>query len=292
MLPNSNGRETRSSTRGREPRNEDSKEVVDPNEESKVVNQDQLDPPADALSSAGSQAQAAAQTAAAAQVQAQAAAQAGAAAQTQAQAVASPSASMPPPAARPPANQVVLSPAAVQQLFSPQGEKISSLVKRIVALTHGNFAAWLKALNGIAYYRRWDKSRLMNTNFTWDQVEEDDPISNQQRRDAFWVLTSSMPHGTDFYHLQTRQTGVEEGDANELYKKVIRIFLAKNPHNRGALRKQFYNLSMASTKLDVSRFAAKVVQTAGDLQKIGARLEDDETVTCFLDGLSKNLMIL
>jgi hypothetical protein len=122
-----------------------------------------------------------------------------------------------------------------------------------VTLTHGNFAAWLKALNGIAYYRRWDKSRLMNTNFTWDQVEEDDPISNQQRRDAFWVLTSSMPHGTDFYHLQT---GVEEGDANELYKKVIRIFLAKNPHNRGALRKQFYNLSMASTKLDVSRFAA------------------------------------
>ena len=30
-----------------------------------------------------------------------------------------------------------------------------------------------------------------------------------------------------------------------------------------------------------------MVQTAGDLQKIGARLEDDETVTCFLDGLSK-----
>jgi hypothetical protein len=122
--------------------------------------------------------------AAAAQVQAQAAAQSAAAAQIQAQAVASPSASMPPPAARPPANQVVLSPAAIQQLFSPQGEKISSLVKRIVTLTHGNFAAWLKALNGIAYHRRWDKSRLMNTNFTWDQVEEDDPISNQQRRDA------------------------------------------------------------------------------------------------------------
>ena len=256
MLPNSNGRATRaSSSRGRtaEQRND---EKDNENEES---DQDQVAgnvPPVDA------QAQAAAHPAAAPQAQAGAL----------------------PPAPMPPPDQVVLSRAAVQQLFVPQSEKISSLVKRIVTLAHGNFSAWHKALNGIAYYRRWDKSRVMNTNYTWDQIEEDDPHLNQQRRDAFWVLTSSMPHGTDFYHLQT---GIEEGDANELYKKVIRIFLAKNPQNRGELRKQFYNLSMASTKLDVSRFAAKVVQTAGDLQKIGAQLEDDETVTRFLDGLSK-----
>ena len=268
MLPNSNGRATRaSSSRGRtaEQRN-DGKD--NENEES---DQDQVAgnvPPVDA------QAQAAAPPAAA--PQAQAAAPPAAAPQAQAGAL--------PPAPMPPPDQVVLSRAAVQQLFVPQSEKISSLVKRIVTLAHGNFSAWHKALNGIAYYRRWDKSRVMNTNYTWDQIEEDDPHLNQQRRDAFWVLTSSMPHGTDFYHLQT---GIEEGDANELYKKVIRIFLAKNPQNRGELRKQFYNLSMASTKLDVSRFAAKVVQTAGDLQKIGAQLEDDETVTRFLDGLSK-----
>ena len=193
MLPNSNGRETRSSTRGRDPRNEESKEVVDQTEESKEIIQDQqaqaaAEAQAQAAAEAQAQADAQADAQAAVQAQAQAAVQA-----VQAQAVAPPSAPMPPPAARPPSNQVVLSPAAVQQLFSPQGEKISSLVKRIVTLTHGNFAAWLKALNGIAYYRRWDKSRLMNTNFTWDQVEEDDPISNQQRRDAFWVLTSSIP---------------------------------------------------------------------------------------------------
>ena len=193
-------------------------------------------------------------------------------------------AAMPPPAARPAAARQDNQPIVVQHVLPPPGEKISTLVKNIVKLAHGNFSAWLKAINSIAYYRRWDKSLVMNPNHTWDKVEERDPGQNQQRRDAFWVLSNSLPYGSDFYHLQT---GVEEGDANELYKKVVRIFLAKNPQNRAELRKQFYNLTMGSTKLDVSRFAAKVVQTADDLQKIGARLEEDETTTRFLDGLSK-----
>ena len=106
-------------------------------------------------------------------------------------------------------------------------EKISTLTKNICKLAHGNFAAWQKAIDEIAYYRRWDKERLLNESFTWDQVEEQDPFVNQQRRDAFWVLTSSMPTGSDFYHLRT---GIKEGDANALYKKVIRTFLAKNGH--------------------------------------------------------------
>ena len=44
---------------------------------------------------------------------------------------------------------------------------------------------------------------------------------------------------------------------------------------------------MASTKLDVSRFAAKVVESATELRKIGATVEDDEINTVFLDGLSR-----
>ena len=169
-------------------------------------------------------------------------------------------------------------------LLQAPTEKISTLTKNIVKLAHGNFAAWHKAIDEIAYYRKWDKTRLLNENFTWDQVEEQDQIANQQRRDAYWVLTCSMPVGSDFYHLRT---GIVQGDANALYKKVIKLFLAKNPQNRGALRKQFNSITMASTRLDVSRFAAKVVEVATELRKIGAKVDDDEINTVFLDGLSR-----
>jgi hypothetical protein len=87
--------------------------------------QDQQDQSAVALPLAGSQDQAAAPSVAVAQ--------------DQAQAVALPSDSMPPPAPRPPNDQVVLSQATVRQIFSPQSEKISSLIKKIVTLAHGNF---------------------------------------------------------------------------------------------------------------------------------------------------------
>ena len=150
----------------------------------------------------------------------------------------------------------------------------------MATLQHGK----KQLIDEIAYYRRWNRTRLLNVNFTWDKQEEEDLLINQQRRDAFWVLTNSMPPGTDFYHLRT---GVTHGDANDLYKKVIRIFLAKNPQNRGELRRQFHSLTMASTRLDVSRFAAKVVESASELRKIGAKVDDDEINACFLDGLSK-----
>ena len=195
-----------------------------------------------------------------------------------------PIAAIPPNQEQAPANQEMAAQPGAPYFLHVPTEKISTLTKNICKLGHGNFAAWQKAIDEIAYYRRWDKERLLNETFTWDQVEERDPLVNQQRRDAFWVLTSSMPMGSDFYHLRT---GIKEGDANALYKKVIRIFLAKNPQNRGELRKQFHSLTMASTKLDVSRFAAKVVESATELRKIGAIVEDDEINTVFLDGLSR-----
>ena len=195
-----------------------------------------------------------------------------------------PIAAIPPNQEQVPANPVMAAQPGAPYFVHVPAEKISTLTKNICKLGHGNFAAWQKAIDEIAYYRRWDKERLLNETFTWDQVEEADPLVNQQRRDAFWVLTSSMPMGSDFYHLRT---GIQEGDANALYKKVIRIFLAKNPQNRGELRKQFHSLTMASTKLDVSRFAAKVVESATELRKIGATVEDDEINTVFLDGLSR-----
>ena len=46
---------------------------------------------------------------------------------------------------------------------------------------------------------------------------------------------------------------------------------------------------MASTKLNVTKFAAKVVQVAEDLEAVVGRLDPDEVVTRFLDGLSKKL---
>ena len=187
-----------------------------------------------------------------------------------------PIAAIPPNQEQAPANQEMAAQPGAPYFLHVPTEKISTLTKNICKLGHGNFAAWQKAIDEIAYYRRWDKERLLNETFTWDQVEERDPLVNQQRRDAFWVLTSSMPMGSDFYHLRT---GIQEGDANALYKKVIRIFLAKNPQNRGELRKQFHSLTMASTKLDVSRFAAKVVESATELRKIGAIVEDDEINT-------------
>jgi hypothetical protein len=44
---------------------------------------------------------------------------------------------------------------------------------------------------------------------------------------------------------------------------------------------------MASTKLNVTKFAAKVVQLAEDLEAVGGKLDQDEVVTRFLSGLSK-----
>ena len=184
----------------------------------------------------------------------------------------------------PPAFQGMAARQRAPYIYHVPTEKISTLTKNIVKLAHGNFAAWNKAIDEIAYYRKWDKTRLLNENFTWDQVEEQDPIANQQRRDAYWVLTCSMPVGSDFYHLRT---GIQKGDANALYKKVIKLFLAKNAQNRGELRKQFNSITMASTRLDVSRFAAKVVETATELRKIGGTVDDDEINTVFLDGLSR-----
>ena len=183
---------------------------------------------------------------------------------------------MPPPLPRPPEP-----PVAGQK--EPE-QQIHTLLKNIVKLTHNNFAAWLKAIHDIAYFRRWDRTRLLNEDYTWDFQEEENQVANGQRRDAYWVLTNSMPYGTDFNYLQT---GIRQGDANALYKKVLKVFRQKSSQNRAALRKQFYNLSMGSTRLNVTRFAAKIIQATIDLREIGAHVDDDEVVTRFLDGLAK-----
>ena len=137
---------------------------------------------------------------------------------------------MPPPPPRP------LEPPVAGQKEPEQ--QIHTLLKNIVKLTHNNFAAWLKAIHDIAYFRRWDRTRLLNEDYTWDFKEEENQVANGQRRDAYWVLTNSMPYGTDFNYLQT---GIRQGDANALYKKVLKVFRQKSSQNRAELRKQFYN---------------------------------------------------
>ena len=189
-----------------------------------------------------------------------------------------PQANMPPPAPRLPDPQA----AGQKEAESPQ--QIHTLLKNIVKLKHDNFSAWLKAIHDIAYFRRWDKTRLLNEDYTWDLNEEEDQTANGQRRDAYWVLTNSMPYGTDFNYLQT---GITQGDANALYKKVLKVVRQKSSQNRADLRRQFYNLSMGSTRLNVTRFAAKIIQSTIDLREIGAHVDDDEVVTRFLDGLAK-----
>ena len=158
---------------------------------------------------------------------------------------------------------------------------ITTLEKKLVTLTHGGFTAWHSALQDIAYYRNWDGSVL---NQPWNGQEETNAVLNQQRRDAYWVIMNTIPLGTDYHHLAT---GVTRGDANGLYKKIYKLFLESTAANRGEIRKKFYDLSMASTKLNVTKFAAKVVQVAQDLEAVGGRLDTDEVVTRFLDGLSK-----
>ena len=44
---------------------------------------------------------------------------------------------------------------------------------------------------------------------------------------------------------------------------------------------------MGSTRLNITRFAAKIIQATIDLREIGAQVDDDEVVTRFLDGLAK-----
>ena len=73
----------------------------------------------------------------------------------------------------------------------------------------------------------------MNEDYTWDFQEEENQVANGQRRDAYWVLTNSMPYGTDFNYLQT---GIRQGDANALYKKVLKVFRQKSSQNGGKWR--------------------------------------------------------
>ena len=80
---------------------------------------------------------------------------------------------------------------------------------------------------------------------------------------------------------------MKRGDAHALYTKIHKLFLEATAKNRGKIREEFYQLSMASTKLNVSKFAAKVVQLAEDLEAVGGKLDQDEVVTRFLSGLSK-----
>ena len=158
---------------------------------------------------------------------------------------------------------------------------IATLEKKLVILTHGNFTEWHTCLQDIAYYRNWADAVLHSP---WNGREETNEVLNQQRRDAYWVIKNTIPTRTDYHHLAT---GVTRGDAHALYTKIYRLFLKPTATNRGEIRKQFYALSMASTKLNVTKFAAKVVQVAEDLEAVGGKLDKDEVVTRFLDGLSK-----
>ena len=133
----------------------------------------------------------------------------------------------------------------------------------------------------IAYFRNWADCVL---HVPWDGREEANQAINQQRRDAYWVLKNSIPLRTDYHHLAT---GLKRGDAHALYTKIHKLFLKATAKNRGKIRKEFYNLSMASTKLNVTKFAAKVVQLAEDLEAVGGKLDQDEVVTRFLNGLAK-----
>jgi len=158
---------------------------------------------------------------------------------------------------------------------------ISTLDKKLVILTHGNFTEWHACIQDIAYFRNWADCVL---HVPWDGKEETNQAINQQRRDAYWVLKNSIPLRTDYHHLAI---GLKRGDAHALYTKIHKLFLEATAKNRGKIREEFYQLSMASTKLNVTKFAARVVQLAEDLEAVGGKLDQDEIVTRFLSGLSK-----
>ena len=158
---------------------------------------------------------------------------------------------------------------------------ISTLDKKLVILTHGNFTEWHACIQDIAYFRNWADCVLHSP---WNGREEANQAINQQRRDAYWVLKNSIPLRTDYHHLAI---GLRRGDAHALYTKIHKLFLEATAKNRGKIREEFYQLSMASTKLNVTKFAAKVVQLAEDLEAVGGKLDQDEVVTRFLSGLSK-----
>ena len=188
-------------------------------------------------------------------------------------------------------HQVPLQQVPQQQQPLPAGlprlipeKKIETLIKQIVVLTHNNYSAWDKCIEDIAYYRCWNRNRLLNKEFTWDKKEEADAYDNLQRRDAYWVLKTSIPPGSDYYHLIT---GVTRGDANALYKKIKEIFQANTASDKEVLKQKFYQLSMASTKLDVARFASKVVEVATELEEVNSQLDENEITTRFLNGLSR-----
>ena len=61
----------------------------------------------------------------------------------------------------PPAFQGMAARQRAPYIYHVPTEKISTLTKNIVKLAHGNFAAWNKAIDEIAYYRKWDKMSVV-----------------------------------------------------------------------------------------------------------------------------------
>jgi hypothetical protein len=168
------------------------------------------------------------------------------------------------------------------KVSSVEGYKLAELVKGAVKLSSENFMKWRSCIEDIAYFRDWEEHSAFQE---WDGVEEDDDQERKVRKEAYWVLSQTMPVGSEYHHLKT---GIKPGDAAALNSKVLSVFMSKTAANKGGLRKEFVNLSMISTRLPVSHFASLVNEHATKLKAVGETICDDEIKTVFLSGLPKS----
>ena len=142
--------------------------------------------------------------------------------------------------------------------------KIGDISKGLIVLTRNNFISWKNEFERVKYLRNWADHGILDCDTKWDGIEEKDEEARNLRKECYFLLTRSMPEGSDYYHLLT---GLKIGDANAIWRRITGIFQAKDNGSISTKRKEFHTLSMANTRLNVTKFASKVLETASLLLK-------------------------
>ena len=176
----------------------------------------------------------------------------------------------------------VLKPTATPKKMSRSLLPKLNYAKQIM-VSQQTFAAWIEQIKVYTYSRRWPAwCSSVGGSVIWDGVD-DDSDDSVARREAYEWMETSIPESSKYILIF-----VKKGDAKGVYEALWRRFASFTVKD---LQQKFWSLEM---KVDeqVDHFAHLVSKAAINLSHAGIEVPDQQIATAYIQGLSKNFIMI
>jgi hypothetical protein len=152
-----------------------------------------------------------------------------------------------------------------------------------ISVNQATFSQWVEQIKVYTYSRRWPAwCTSVGGSTIWDGVDSDSDECIA-RREAYEWMETSIPESSKYILIF-----VKKGDAKAVYEALWRRFASLTVKE---LQQKFWSLEM-KTDDQVDFFARIVSKAAIDLSHAGVTVPDQQIATAFIQGLSRNFILI